>query len=94
MKYNGLRYLTKQLRGEPLSSETSVNKLHRASLEIEMADFAVELTGMAGVQLGGDDDADGGQLGSLFARLAGGRDRRRYAEHPAQHHRGADPGVA
>ena len=60
MKYNGLRYLTKQLRGEPLSSETSVNKLHRASLEIEMADFAVELTGMAGVQLGGDDAADGG----------------------------------
>lgn len=60
MKYNGLRYLTKQLRGEPLSSETSVNKLHRANLEIEMADFAVELTGMAGVQLGGDDAADGG----------------------------------
>ena len=60
MKYNGLRYLTKQLRGEPLSSETSVNKLHRASLEIDMADFAVELTGMAGVQLGGDDAADGG----------------------------------
>ena len=60
MKYNGLRYLTKQLRGEPLSSETSVNKLHRASLEIEMADFAVELTGMAGVQLGGDDAADRG----------------------------------
>ena len=60
MKYNGLRYLTKQLRGEPLSSETSVNKLHRASLEIEMADFAVELTGMAGVQLRGDDAADGG----------------------------------
>ena len=60
MKYNGLRYLTKQLRGEPLSSETSVNKLHRASLEIEMADFAVELTGMAGVQLGGDHAAGGG----------------------------------
>ena len=60
MKYNGLRYLTKQLRGQPLSSETSVNKLHRASLEIEMADFAVELTGMAGVQLGGDHAAGGG----------------------------------
>ncbi len=61
MKYNGLRYLTKQLRGEPLSSETSVNKLHRASLEIDMADFAVELAGLAGVQLpGGDEAADGG----------------------------------
>ncbi|MDE0190552.1 MAG: acyl-CoA dehydrogenase family protein [Gammaproteobacteria bacterium] len=62
MKYNGLRYLTKQLRGEPLSSETSVNKLHRASLEIEMDDFAVELTGLAGVQLPGSEEAvDGGR---------------------------------
>ncbi len=62
MKYNGLRYLTKQLRGEPLSSETSVNKLHRASLEIEMDDFAVELSGLAGVQLPGSDEAvDGGR---------------------------------
>ena len=61
MKYNGLRYLTKQIRGEPLTSETSVNKLHRASLEIEMDDFAVELSGQAGLQLrGGDDAVDGG----------------------------------
>ena len=49
MKYNGLRYLTRQLRGQPLSSETSVNKLLRASLEIEMDDFAVELHGQEGV---------------------------------------------
>ncbi len=61
MKYNGLRYLTKQLKGEPLTSETSVNKLHRASLEIEMDDFAVALTGQAGLQLpGGDAAVDGG----------------------------------
>ena len=61
MKYNGLRYLTKQIKGEPLTSETSVNKLHRASLEIEMDDFAVELTGQAGLQLrGGDAAVDGG----------------------------------
>jgi alkylation response protein AidB-like acyl-CoA dehydrogenase len=61
MKYNGLRYLTRQLKGEPLSSETSVNKLHRASLEIEMDDFAVALAGQAGLQLrGGDSAADGG----------------------------------
>ena len=57
MKYNGLRYLTKQLKGEPLTSETSVNKLHRASLEIEMDDFAVELTGQAGLQLRGSEHA-------------------------------------
>ena len=61
MKYTGLRYLTKQIKGEPLTSETSVNKLHRASLEIEMDDFAVELTGQAGLQLrGGEEAVDGG----------------------------------
>ncbi|MFW6093850.1 MAG: acyl-CoA dehydrogenase family protein [Pseudomonadota bacterium] len=57
MKYNGLRYLTKQIKGEPVGAETSVNKLHRASLEIEMDDFAVALAGEAGVQLPGGDDA-------------------------------------
>jgi len=57
MKYNGLRYLTRQIKGEPLSSETSVNKLLRASLEIEMDDFAVELTGQAGLQLQGGENA-------------------------------------
>jgi alkylation response protein AidB-like acyl-CoA dehydrogenase len=61
MKYNGLRYMTKQIRGEPLSSETSVNKLHRASLEIEMDDFAVAITGQAGLQLrGGEHAVDNG----------------------------------
>ena len=61
MKYNGLRYLTKQIKGEPLTSETSVNKLHRASLEIEMDDFAVSLNGEAGLQLrGGDNAVDNG----------------------------------
>lgn len=62
MKFNGLRYLTKQLRGEPLTSETSVNKLHRAYLEIDMYDFAVELLGMAGLMGRGSEEAvDGGQ---------------------------------
>jgi len=51
MRLNGLRYLTKQIKGDPLSSETSVNKLHRAELEVEMGDFAVEKLGEAGLQL-------------------------------------------
>ncbi|MAV26418.1 MAG: acyl-CoA dehydrogenase [Gammaproteobacteria bacterium] len=51
MRLNGLRYLTRQIKGEPLSSETSVNKLHRASLEVEMGDFALEVLGPAGLQL-------------------------------------------
>ena len=57
MRLNGMRYLTKQLNGEPLSSETSVNKLHRAELEIEMGEFAVELLGHAGLQQAGTDGA-------------------------------------
>ena len=31
-----MRALTKQLRGEPLGAETSINKLHRANLEIDV----------------------------------------------------------
>lgn len=61
MKLNGLRYLTKQIRGEPLSSETSVNKLHRAHLEVEMSDFAVELLGESGLVRDGDAAVDNGR---------------------------------
>ena len=57
MRLNGLRYLTKQLKGEKLSSETSVNKLHRADLEIEMGDFALELLGGASGYFPGSEAA-------------------------------------
>jgi len=67
MRYNGLRYLTKQLKGEPLSSETSVNKLHRTFLEVDMADFAVEVLGQAGTYMSGEDAIGNGKwaLGTL-----------------------------
>ncbi len=45
MRLNGLRFLTKQLKGEPLSSETSIQKLHRADLEIELGELALEIQG-------------------------------------------------
>ncbi|MCH8815597.1 MAG: acyl-CoA dehydrogenase family protein [Chloroflexi bacterium] len=47
MRLNGQRFLTKQLKGEPLSSETSINKLHRAFLAIELGDLALEIRGSA-----------------------------------------------
>jgi acyl-CoA dehydrogenase len=47
MRLNGMRYLTKQLKGEKLGSETSVNKLHRAALEIEMGELATQIQGSA-----------------------------------------------
>src|SRR5262249_23317292 len=52
MRLNGLRFLTKQLKGEPLSSETSINKLHRADLEVAMGDFALQLQGLASGYIG------------------------------------------
>jgi alkylation response protein AidB-like acyl-CoA dehydrogenase len=59
---SGLRFLTKQLRGEPLGSETSVNKLIRAQLEVELGDFAVDLQGAAGPLAAGSDAVpDGGR---------------------------------
>ncbi|MEO2167324.1 MAG: acyl-CoA dehydrogenase family protein [bacterium] len=57
MRLNGLRYLTKQLKGEKLSSETSVNKLHRANLEVEMGDFALDLLGGASGYFPGSEAA-------------------------------------
>jgi len=48
MRLNGMRFLTKQLKGEKLGSETSINKLHRAALEIELGELAVEIQGSAG----------------------------------------------
>jgi alkylation response protein AidB-like acyl-CoA dehydrogenase len=55
MRLNGLRFLTKQLRGEPLGSETSINKLHRAELEIEIGELAVEIQGSRGPLWKGSD---------------------------------------
>jgi alkylation response protein AidB-like acyl-CoA dehydrogenase len=48
MRLNGMRQLTKQLQGEPPSSETSINKLLRGELEIEMSELATGLLGLEG----------------------------------------------
>jgi alkylation response protein AidB-like acyl-CoA dehydrogenase len=54
MRLNGLRFLTKQLKGEKLGSETSINKLHRALLQIELGEIALEVEGGLGVLVRGD----------------------------------------
>jgi len=61
MRLNGMRFLTKQLKGDPVGSETSVNKLHRAALEIELAEIGVELQGSAGSLTAGIDEEVGGR---------------------------------
>jgi len=61
MRLNGLRFLTKQLKGEPLSSETSINKLHRATLEIEFGELALEILGPAGQYRDGEEAVDRGK---------------------------------
>jgi alkylation response protein AidB-like acyl-CoA dehydrogenase len=68
MRLNGLRSLTQQLKGEVAQGETSVNKLLRAELEVDMGDFALELLGSAGAYWkGSDETVDGGrwQFGAL-----------------------------
>jgi alkylation response protein AidB-like acyl-CoA dehydrogenase len=52
MRLNGMRYLTKQLRGGDPGTETSVNKVLRGRLEFEMSDVALGLLG-AGAQEAG-----------------------------------------
>jgi hypothetical protein len=49
MRLNGLRLLTQQLKGENAGAETSVNKLQRAALEVELGELALEIEGGAGV---------------------------------------------
>ena len=67
MRLNGQRFLTKQLKGEPLSSETSINKLHRAFLAIELGDLGLEIRGSASQYTNG-----GGGLGMEQNRLPSG----------------------
>jgi alkylation response protein AidB-like acyl-CoA dehydrogenase len=45
LRLNGMRHLTRQLQGEHPGSETSINKLLRGPLEIEMSDLAMGLLG-------------------------------------------------
>ena len=62
MRFNGLRFLTKQVKGEPLGSEASINKLHAADLEVGMAEFGLELQGSYGALVEGSAEAlDGGR---------------------------------
>ncbi|MCH7578882.1 MAG: acyl-CoA dehydrogenase family protein [Chloroflexi bacterium] len=63
MRLNGQRFLTKQLKGEKLSSETSINKLHRAFLAIEFGELALEIQGSASQYTSRPDDEDDDDLG-------------------------------
>ncbi len=67
MRLNGQRFLTKQLKGEPLGSETSINKLHRAALEVELGELAVEINGSAGTLTKGSDEAPDDGAWAQFA---------------------------
>ena len=55
MRLNGCRFLTKQLRGEKLGSETSINKLLRANLEVQLGELALEIQGSRGPLARGTD---------------------------------------
>lgn len=62
MRFNGLRALTRQLNGDAASSETSINKLHRATLEVEMGELGLSLQGNAGsLMRGANPVLDGGR---------------------------------
>jgi len=57
MRLNGMRFLTRQLKGEPLGSETSINKLHRADLEVGLGELALEILGSSSTLMSGDEPA-------------------------------------
>ena len=61
MRLNGMRFLTKQLRGDELGSETSINKLHRANLEVELGELFLEILGSDATVREGEGTLDGGK---------------------------------
>jgi len=62
MRLNGLRFLTSQLRGEPVGAETSVNKLLRTRAELEIGRLACDMQGSYGQLSGGSPGSiDGGK---------------------------------
>lgn len=67
MRLTGLRSLTKQLKGDPLGPETSVNKLLRARMEIEIGKLGVEMQGHFGLlSKGSPATADKGRWQKLM----------------------------
>jgi len=67
MRLNGMRFLTRQLKGEKLGSETSINKLHRAELEVELGELALEIQGSRGALAQGSDLVPDGGRWQTFA---------------------------
>ncbi len=62
MRLNGMRFLTRQIKGEKLGAVTSVNKLHRGALEVEIGELATVLQGSAAALWSGAEPvADGGK---------------------------------
>jgi alkylation response protein AidB-like acyl-CoA dehydrogenase len=82
MRLNGLRFVTKQLRGEPLGAETSINKLIRARIEIESGRLARDIEGSFGVLAKKSPHAiDNGRWQKVMLSVAAVRDRRWDAQH-------------
>jgi len=61
MRLNGQRFLTKQLKGEELGSETSINKLTRAELEVELGELGMEILGSRAPLMNCEDAPEGGK---------------------------------
>lgn len=57
MRLTGLRFLTRQLRGHEVGAETSVNKLLRAELEVEIGRLALDIEGRYGALVKGSPGA-------------------------------------
>ncbi len=67
-RLNGLRTLTRQLRGQPTESDASINKLHTCNLLVAMAETALELLGGASPYVGDTEasvDRGHWQIGAL-----------------------------
>jgi len=69
MRLNGMRHLTHQLQGKAPSSETSINKLLRGPLEVDMTDLGMGLLGDESLE---DGDWQKNTLAFLGTVIGGG----------------------
>ena len=89
LKYTSMRAISALSRGERPGPENSIGKLVAGSMVQDVAAYALDLQGAAGVLSGPEDAEIAGKFQAMLLRAPGYARRRRHRRDHAQHHRRA-----
>ena len=89
LKYTSYRAISALSKGERPGPENSIGKLVAGTMLQDIATYAMDLEGAAGVFTGDDEDAGARPVPADAAEFAVDPHRRRHRRDPAQHHRRA-----